>query len=371
MLKEKGVRRMIPHFTIRQGRQEYLIIRYADAFHIIDCNEALTKEKRSAVLESGCQPAQMREMGLSGMTIPRSDIHAVTVTGCGYQDEVIFYLGKRKKLCYWFPKAYEQKRVDDFFRGIPRIQYKTRRRLKGGKGLDWRAREQEPQMLRKLGPVGKVYDGLCCVVFLGMVLTERRMFALWFWVMLAIIALGVYLNSAYPLYFSFFRYKADYQQRGKGKTSFIGWGIAMMILVALIRTPYVILGWKALIVPTLILSILLWLGLYFACRECREDCLGWLLSFCLVAVFCGGILIPHVNHVLGPDTRPQTATVIGKSTSTSGRGRRHYDVDLRLTGGVECSLSVSRAEYEQTEHGDIWEVQAGEGLFGIEYVLYQ
>lgn len=360
---------MIPHFTLRQGKQEYLIIRDKEAFHIIDINEALTKEKRSAVLESGCTPEQMQEMGLSGMTIPRSDISAVTVTGCGYQDDVIFYLGKKKKLCYWFPHACDQKRVDDFFRGIPRIQYKTRRRLKGGKGLDWRAREQEPQMLRKLGPVGKVYDGLCSVVFLGMVLTERRMFALWFWVMLAIIALGVYLNSAYPLYFSFFRYKSDYQQRGKGKTSFIGWGIAMMILVALIRTPYVILGWKALIVPTLILSILLWLGLYFACRECREDCLGWLLSFCLVAVFCGGMLIPHANHILGPEPQPQTASVVSKSTSTSGRGRRHWDITVRLPDGTQCTLPVSRQEYAETEHGDTWQVQVGEGFFGIEYVI--
>ncbi len=87
---------MIPHFIIQKGKQEYLIIRSEDAFHLIDVNEALTREKRSTILESGCTPEQMQQMGLSGMTIPRGDISAVTVTGCGYQDEVIFYLGKRK-----------------------------------------------------------------------------------------------------------------------------------------------------------------------------------------------------------------------------------------------------------------------------------
>ena len=95
---------MIPHFTLQRGKMEYLIIRMGDEFHIIDCDEALTKEKKRAILESGCTPAQMQQMGLSGMTIPKSDIQALTVTGCGFQDDVIFYLNK-KKLAFWFPQA--------------------------------------------------------------------------------------------------------------------------------------------------------------------------------------------------------------------------------------------------------------------------
>ena len=137
---------MIAHFELVQGKERFLVFRLGADFHIIDINEALTREKRFAVLESGCTPTEMQEMGLSGTTIARSDLTAITVTGCGPQDDVIFYLGK-KQLGYRFAMAYEQKRVDDFFRGIPRVQYKTRYRFR--RGLDWRAREQDVRLLPK------------------------------------------------------------------------------------------------------------------------------------------------------------------------------------------------------------------------------
>ena len=41
---------MIPHFILRQNKGEYLIIRMGDEFHIVDCNESLTKEKRNTIL---------------------------------------------------------------------------------------------------------------------------------------------------------------------------------------------------------------------------------------------------------------------------------------------------------------------------------
>ena len=88
---------MIPHFILRQNKGEYLIIRMGDEFHIVDCNESLTKEKRNTILEYGCSPAEMLQMGLSGVTIPKSDIPALTVTRCGCQDDVIFYLKNRGK----------------------------------------------------------------------------------------------------------------------------------------------------------------------------------------------------------------------------------------------------------------------------------
>ena len=160
-----------------RGKERFLVFRLGADFHIIDINEALTKEKRFAVLESGCTPEKMQEMGLSGTTIARSDLTAITVTGCGPQDDVIFYLGK-KQLSYRFAMAYEQKKVDDFFRGIPRVQYKTRYRFR--RGLDWRAREQDLRLLPKFEKIGLVYNTLCWGVALGLLFTERMMFAVWF-----------------------------------------------------------------------------------------------------------------------------------------------------------------------------------------------
>ena len=360
---------MIPHFTLRQNKGEFLIIRMGDEFHIIDCNDALTKEKRNTILEGGCTPARMQEMGLSGTTIPRADIACITVTGCGFQDDVIFYLGKRKKLAYWFPKAYEQKKVDDFFRGIPRRMVKTRRRLKGGKGLDWRAREQDPQKLPLFRRIGLIWKVLCFGTIAGMVLTERAMFALWFWVVLALLAVAVYLNSAHALYFSFYHWKGDSYARGKGETTHLGNGILFLIGFCCLRSPYAIVDFHELIVPAVIGGAVLWIGMFVLCRECREDTAGWVLSIILTILLCGAILIPHANHILGPDTQVQSASVISKTTTSSRGGRKHYDITVCLPDGKDCMLSVSMQDYERIVHGDSMEIEVGTGFFGIEYAI--
>ena len=357
---------MIPHFELVRGKERFLVFRLGADFHIIDINEALTREKRFAVLESGCTPAQMQEMGLSGTTIARSDLTAVTVTGCGPQDDVIFYLGK-KQMSYRFAMAYEQKKVDDFFRGIPRVQYKTRYRFR--RGLDWRAREQDLKLLPKFSRIGTAYNILCCGVTVGMLIREWRLFALWFWVVLALVALGVYLNAAYPLYFAFYWYKGDDNRRGKGKASYIGFGLFVVLMAAVLRAPYVVLDWQRLIVPALVLGAIFGIGLYFLCRECREDGPGWLLTILLTVVFSGVVLIPHVNHILGPETEPQSASVISKHSSSTRRGGRRYYVTVRLRDGTDCDMQVNYQDYQDAEHGDTWEVQVGEGFFGIEYVI--
>ena len=357
---------MIAHFELVRGKERFLVFRLGADFHIIDINEALTREKRFVVLESGCTPIEMQEMGLSGTTIARSDLTAITVTGCGPLDDVIFYLGK-KQMSYRFAMAYEQKKVNDFFRGIPRVQYKTRYRFRSG--LDWRAREQDLKLLPKFSRIGTAYNILCCGVTVGMLIREWRLFALWFWVALALVAMGVYLNAAYPLYFAFYWYKGDDNRRGKGKASHIGFGLFVVLMAAVLRAPYVVLDWQKLIVPALVLGAIFGIGLYFLCRECREDGPGWLLTILLTVVISGVVLIPHVNHILGPETEPQSASVVSKHSSSTRRGGRRYYVTVRLRDGTDCDMQVNYQDYQDAEHGDTWEVQVGEGFFGIEYAI--
>ena len=359
---------MIPHFELTRGKERFLLFRTGEEFHIIDCDEALTKEKRYAILESGCTPAEMQEMGLSGTTIAKSDLSAVTVTGCGPQDDVIFYLGK-KQLSYRFAAAYEQKKVDDFFRGIPRKQYKTRRRLRGGKGLDWRAREQDLDKLPMFRRIGMAWNALSGLVIAGILFTPRDMFPVWFWVVLAVVFSGVYLNSKFELYFAFFEYKGDSYNPKKGKVTHIGYSFMLTSLLLLVRSPYVVIGWRALIVPTLVLGVVLWLALFFLCRECKEDTFSWFLSLALVLMFAGGVVIPHVNHVLGPEPQRQTGTVVSKHSSHSRKGGTYYEIDLRLPDGDQCSVHVSEKEYEVIQAGHTMEIPVGEGFFGIEYAI--
>ena len=363
---------MIPHFTLQRGKMEYLIIRMGDEFHIIDCDEALTKEKKRAILESGCTPAQMQQMGLSGMTIPKSDIQALTVTGCGFQDDVIFYLNK-KKLAFWFPQAYEQKKVDDFFRGIPRKMVKTRRRLKGGKGTDWRGREQTPDLYRKLRPIGWVWNILC----IGMVawpVAVRRFYIRWYgWVLLGMLMIALFLDIFLAEYFTIIppakrRYGGN---SGRAKTrainlSYGGFAVMLPFLFVCLNG-YHLFSWLQVLPGTLILSAVAGAVLFLFCREFQETPSEGIAVLILVLFFNFVAFVPHFNHALGPDVTLVVASVIDKHNS-GGKDTNYYCTVL-LPDGRELDVQVNKTEYEDYESGDTMDLQIGTGFFGIEYAI--
>lgn len=372
---------MIPHFTLQKGKEEYLIIRMGDEFHIIDCNEALTKEKRLAILEAGCTVAQMQEMGLSGMTIPRSDIQAITVTGCGFQDDVIFYLGKRKKLAYWFPKAYEQKKVDDFFRGIPRKQVKSRRRWKGGRNLDWRLKEQDDALYQKLRPVGWVYNLLCVLLCVYPFIRMEVHLNFHGWLVLGMCLIAVGLDVILPEYFSilFFEDK-DIQRRQHGggrkvlktRSICLGYGLVVVLMI------FIMFSSKYNTVPdgqrlkvSLILTVAAFAGLLLLCREFQEllkENFGLLLTHMIFALALNWlILVPHFNHAFGCELTPFTAVIVDQHISD--KQSDSYYCTVSLPDGRELDVQVTRTEYESLKPGDTLDLQFGTGFFGIEYAI--
>ncbi len=369
---------MIPHFTLQKGRQEYLIIRMGDEFHLIDINEALTKEKRNAILESGCTPAQMQEMGLSGMTIPKSDIKALTVTGCGFQDDVIFWLEKRK-LAFWFPKAYEQKKVDDFFRGIPRKQYKTRTRLKGGKNLDWRLKEQDEALYQKLRPVGWIFNLLCAAIILVPLALGRLPLRPIGWCVIGLSVVAIGLDFFLPEYFTILSIhderrfsKQKYGQRQQPKTRAINLGVGLLsiaLFFTLVSSGEYYIFDDFRVFPVALASVLVvGIPLLFV-REFVEQFSAWLLTLVLILFFNGFAFIPHFNYVLGSELTPCTATVVDTHKTTGGRGPDNYYCDVVLPDGRELDVKVSKKEYETAEPGDTLDLQIGTGFFGIDYAI--
>lgn len=358
---------MIPHFTLRQNKGEYLIIRMGDDFHIIDCNEALTKEKRLAVLESGCTPEQMQEMGLSGMTIPKSDIKALTVTGCGFQDDVIFYLSK-KKLAFWFPQAYEQKKVDDFFRGIPRKMVKTRYRLKGGKNLSWREREGNPEMARKLRPVGLGMNALG-VGLLVLPLVVRIPLGMHGGLVLGFCAAAVFLDMFFPEYFSLLMEGKKERKEREGRWVNLSFGLFLSIIPLALRITVSIYLFDEYRFLPMALGMTLAVGavLFLFCREFREE---WGVGLCmlfLVFVMSWLGFAPWLNHVLGPEPIPVTATIVEQHKG-SGRNSSYY-CGVLLPDGRELDVVVSRSEYDAYQIGDSMDLQIGTGFFGIDYAI--
>ena len=361
---------MIPHFTLRQNKGEYLIIRMGDDFHIIDCNEALTTEKRMAVLESGCTPAQMQEMGLSGTTIPRSDIEAITVTGSGFQDDVIFYLKNRKKLCYWLPRAYEQKRMDDFFRGIPRKMVKTRRRLKGGKNLGWREREGNPGLRRKLRPVGWMMNALGVGLALLPLAVDIPL-GLHGGLVLAFCAAAVFLDIFFPEYFSLLMEGKKERREKEGLCVNICFGLFVAMIPLLFRIAMTIHLFDEFRFLPLALGMTLAVGvvLFLFCREFREEWANGLCMMFFVFLMSWVAYAPLLNHVLGPEPTQVTATVVDQHKTSGGRSNSYYYCDVLLPDGRELEVEVSRSEYNACQVGDTMELKLGTGFFGIDYAI--
>ena len=360
---------MIPHFSLQRGKQEYLIIRMGDEFHIIDCNEALTKEKRFAVLESGCTPAQMQEMGLSGMTVPKSDIKALTVTGCGFQDDVIFYLHK-KKLDFWFPKAYEQKKVDDFFRGIPRKMVKTRYRLKGGKNINWRVRERNMELYRKLLPFGWIWNGVCIFVALCPLFWELPKDA-WCWLVMGLSLVTVLVDVFFPAYFSILgRAKGTDRKYGPKHAIHLGWGLTAMlfsILVGSINRFHFFEGFE-LLPAGLVATAVMGAALFLFCREFMEEPENGLHALAFLLLFNWFAFMPQINHSLGGELTPVTAVVHRMHVDTAGK-RDSYYCYVTVPDGRELRVQVSRQEYREYEIGDTMDLFIGTGFFGIDYAI--
>ena len=371
---------MIPHFELVRGKERFLLFRTEEEFHIIDCDEALTKEKRFAILESGCTPAEMQEMGLSGTTIAKSDLSAVTVTGCGPQDDVIFYLGK-KQLSYRFAAAYEQRRVDDFFRGIPRKQYKTRRRFKGGRDLDWRLKAQDDEMYQRLRTMGWVYNILCVVIgLIPFVHVEVRVVPFG-WTVLGMCLVAVGLDVFLPEYFSilFFEDKEDRRKkRGGGRRILktrairLGYGMVCLLMVFLLFGHRYNVVWNVQYLKvTIFLTLAVFAVLIFLCREFGELLKAnplLLVTHMIFALALNGLmLVPHFNHALGGDLTPFTAVIIDQHIS-GGRSESYY-CTINLPDGKELDIQVTRDKYESCEIGDTMDLQYGTGFFGIEYAI--
>lgn len=361
---------MIPHFTLRRGKMEYLIIRMGDEFHIIDCDEALTKEKRFAILESGCTPAQMQEMGLSGMTIPKSDIKELTVTGCGFQDDVIFYLNNRKKLAFWFPQAYEQRKVDDFFRGIPRKMVKTRTRLRGEDRRNWRVRERNYALYKKLIPFGWAWNILCVLTaFCPFVLDIS--FDLWGWIVMGIAVVTVLLDCFLPAYFSIL-FRGKYSKRKEPKQAIhLGFGLLVMlgVFTGLCTGRYHFVDFFRALPPALILTAILGVGLFLFCREFMEEPECGIIAVLLILLLSWNTFIPQLNHALGGELTPVTASITDQHSRRSGKRGRAYICTVTLPDGQTMEIRVSREEYDSYEIGDTMELQVGTGFFGIEYAI--
>lgn len=355
----------MPHFILSRGKQEYLIFRTGEEFHIVEVNEALTRETRAAILEQGCTPDEMRQLGLSGMTIPRSDIRALTVTGCGCQDDVIFYLSRGKE-AFRFSRAYDQRQVDNFFRGIPRKQVKIRTRVHRGKTRDWRLEKQNETLRTRLGIAATVAQVLSWAGFLGVTLSRRNQWLIGLSFVMLLVDLGLYL--AFPAYFTLMGEKA-YQKNGyRAKVRDMGMPAVFCVFGLGVRGmgDYTLIFERAEIYMVAAVCAVLGILLWRFSRECREH-IEYLLMALAVAALFGGPCLAQLNYLTDLDLpEPQYYAVIDTDRSIGGKST-HYDCTVDLGDGQTMELAITRSAFEELEPGDRVPVILSEGGLGLEY----
>ena len=366
---------MIPHIRLKKGKTEYLLIRDNRSFHIIDGDENLTEDKRKRILETCPDPAGMQAMGLSGMTIAISDLEGVVVHGCSVDSELVFHLEKMK-LCYQLARRYEQRYMDNFFRGIPRAATPARRKVKGGNHKDWRMNEQDPAMRRTMNWVKNTLDWTSVVLMIGLLIAMLKS-RTWYDLLSvsAIVWTGaaVYLGVVHQEYFTFLDDK-EYKKAGGKARVFHLWlpfGPLTMVFLRSMRQ-FQFFDDLAPLGIALIAGIITGLLVVFFTEDLRRNIGHGFLAVFVAVFLCVGIVMQG-NHLLAREAFSYEQGTIMQMYIHSGgrRSRDHYNCVILLPDGRELTVDVgSQAEYDKYQVGGTLTIPIRTGAFGMEYGIY-
>lgn len=354
---------------IMDGKREYLLLRRDGFFHILLADEALTGEVRRR-LDDGCTVEQMQEMGLSGTTIPESGINALSVEGYGVGDELIFHLKKGKRR-YVFARRYESRTGDAFFKGIPRLRTKRIGAVRGGKKhRDWRYREQNPKVRKKVRIAAVVLNVTAAAASLGL-LFVKRLTPLWAALGTLCAAAGLYLLVFFGAYVSIME-KRDFEKAGYSAPVRRIWLLFMpgLILGYRVLSAFVFLQdgvpWMFGIGFALAVGVILWLFVQEA-----QDHPQVLLVAVLLCFVMGIGLLGYGNHIFATEEMTcHTLQVEDMYASTRSRGSDYYYCCVTLPDGREVKIEVGEADYSRLAVGDTITVPMRTGAFGIEYIYY-
>lgn len=356
---------MIPHIQLKRRKKGYLLIQDEHSFHIIDEDEKLKKETRTRILEGGCTPEQMQSMGLSGMTIAKADLKGVAVYGVATGDDLEFHFG-RKKQGYCLAQRYEQRYLDDFFRGIPRIPTPARRKMKGGKHRDWRINEQDPEGRKIMSRVSTTLNwvsGILCAAILCL----PKYFDLLSVGAILCAGFAVFLGVVHQEYFTFTNGK-DYRKSG-GKAKVIELWLPFFPLGVVMLRGLNLYHFFDLLQPVsygVVVGLTVGILIVLLCRELKENIgAGFMVMF--VTVFLCTGMVMQMNHMLARQ-EPEVYTVsITRMYVSNHRRSDDYNCVVQFPDGRELIIDVGRNAYEQYEIGDTMDILIRTGALGMEY----
>lgn len=360
---------MLPHLILKQGKQQYLLFRTAEAFQLVDINGSLTREKRQQILTEGCTPSQMQQMGLSGMTIAISDLEGVAIYGYATGEDFEFHFGK-KKLCYKLAKRCEQAQMDAFFRGVPRIPTPARPKVRGGSGKDWRMSEQTPEGRKQMRKVGITANVVGVLIMAGMLICPQ------YFHLLSVAALifgifGAFLGIVYPEYFIFLNQKDYRKSGGKAKVMELQLPFLPLYVVTLMSlNRYFYFDLAPVLIYGVVLGLVIGFVMFLLSQELKEN-LAMMFAVVFLAAFIGVGVVAHTNHMLaGEEPVPHTVPIVDMYVDHNRRGADDYICTVRFPDGREMDIEVPRTAYERYALGDTIVVPLRTGAWGIEYAFF-
>ena len=359
---------MIPHIQLQKGKRHYLLLSDETSFHVIDKNEALTKEKEALLLERVYTPEQMQEMGLSGQTFLKEHLQGVAIYGYAKGDDFELHFG-RKKQGWILAQRYDPRFLDQFFRGVPRIPTPGKRLVKGGKKADWRAREIDPaarKQMRAMGIGANIASVLMCA---GLLFFRNRVPREWLVIAGFVCAgFGVFLGVVHQEYFTFLNAKDYRQTGGRSKVTHL-WGppLLMMVLAVTGFGWYLFFDLSPVIAGGGVLGLVIGLLGMMLITDFKTS-IGHGVVCVLVCILLGMGTVGHFNHLFARQP-PQvhTPVVVEMWVNKRSKGSDDYICRVCFPDGRELRVKVSESAYAQYEIGDPMEIRVRTGALGIDY----
>ena len=342
------------YLLLQQGEKLYMLLGGKGGYHLVSVDKRFTAEREEQLLRLyPCSDQTLRELGI---TVSALKVRGVAASGWEAGDDLVLYVGKKKKMRYELSDDATQAQMAAMFDGVDKFPMPKKKEKTSG----WRLAKQKKELL----PVMRGIKTLLLLAALGS--SAGLLFHSHMWSVLGIavsITCGV-LDLVLPQYFTLL----DLAKGSRQKYA-IGLGFPAAAPI-MIQALYVFNRYNFLTMEIFLwsagLGILICIVFGLWCRE-FADRTGDLLALGLLLVMFLSGPIGMANGLLDraePKTYP--VTVEDKHIS-SGRSTSYY-CTFFLRNGESFDLSVSKPDYDGIDVGEQIVIAHHPGGLGIEYI---
>lgn len=338
----------------RKGKS-YLLARDDHAYYAIEVGKRLDEATEEWLYQQGVSEKILQELLLTYQTFPKASLRGVAIGGNMSGCAVSFYPKSERRCDYILELDYSPDFLELFFENIPR--FLGPQKVSTNADEDWRKKEQDPELLRKLRfvPATCLAAGVCGGI--GFIRTGH-----WTWFTLCLLCLftELCLPVVMPAYFTL--------ALPKGNKKKNAWELEFPLTVLLLLLVFHgRVNWLSdadfwITVAVGGIAGLLLYPYYPDLRKVKGAIALAILVGAGISMIVGG----YANQVYD-FAEPDSYVLEVENLYKSGGKRQDYRCTVTLPDGREVSLSISQSLYKTLEIGDEVLVERGDGAFGMEY----